>query len=260
MTFPAEAAAHDRDDDSRRGERASTPGGAPAPQAPEPDRGRHAPAANDSDAAVLHVSLFASHPLMLERMRIQLRRPELCIHGYMLPVRERSGPIEPLHQGIWVLDLHDPALLEQVVRRRDPPWPPWLAVDDHFEDVQAFRLLTLGARGLVAYERIASELVRAVHAVQAGAYWVPRMLMARFVQHLLARLPHPAMITPLVNLSRRERQVFDGILARHSNKEIAAHLHVSERTVKFHVSNLLIKFGATSRHDLAWSLMIQPRS
>jgi DNA-binding CsgD family transcriptional regulator len=44
--------------------------------------------------------------------------------------------------------------------------------------------------------------------------------------------------------------VLDGLLANLSNKEIAARLNISERTVKFHVSNLLAKFGVERRQEL----------
>jgi len=50
-----------------------------------------------------------------------------------------------------------------------------------------------------------------------------------------------------VKISRREREVLDGILENLANKEIASRLNVSERTVKFHVSSLLAKFGVTDR-------------
>jgi DNA-binding CsgD family transcriptional regulator len=50
-----------------------------------------------------------------------------------------------------------------------------------------------------------------------------------------------------VKVSRREQEVLDGILQHLANKEIAARLNVSERTVKFHVSSLLAKFGVTDR-------------
>ncbi len=50
-----------------------------------------------------------------------------------------------------------------------------------------------------------------------------------------------------VKVSRREQEVLDCILQSLSNKEIAAKLNVAERTVKFHVSSLLAKFGVTDR-------------
>ena len=54
-----------------------------------------------------------------------------------------------------------------------------------------------------------------------------------------------------VKISRREQEVLEDILQHRSNKEIAAKLQVSERTVKFHVSSLLAKFGVTDRMALA---------
>lgn len=53
-----------------------------------------------------------------------------------------------------------------------------------------------------------------------------------------------------VNLSIRQREVLDHILQNLSNKEIGARLHVTERTVKFHVSQLLSKFKAKDRNGL----------
>jgi DNA-binding CsgD family transcriptional regulator len=53
-----------------------------------------------------------------------------------------------------------------------------------------------------------------------------------------------------VNVSRREQEVLDGILQHRTNKEIAKLLNVSERTVKFHVSSLLAKFGVSDRMAL----------
>jgi DNA-binding NarL/FixJ family response regulator len=51
-------------------------------------------------------------------------------------------------------------------------------------------------------------------------------------------------------LSRREREVLESLLRNLSNKEIASQLNISERTVKFHVSNLLAKHGVRRRADL----------
>jgi DNA-binding CsgD family transcriptional regulator len=54
-----------------------------------------------------------------------------------------------------------------------------------------------------------------------------------------------------VKVSRREQEVLDCILQGMSNKEIASRLNVAERTVKFHVSSLLAKFGVTDRVALS---------
>jgi DNA-binding NarL/FixJ family response regulator len=52
------------------------------------------------------------------------------------------------------------------------------------------------------------------------------------------------------DLSRREQEVLNSLLENLANKEIGNKLNISERTVKFHVSNLLSKFGVRRRADL----------
>jgi DNA-binding NarL/FixJ family response regulator len=80
---------------------------------------------------------------------------------------------------------------------------------------------------------------------------VPRNVLSRFVDSILSttqgrrlRSDSPA------ELSRREQEVLNGLLENLANKEVADRLHISERTVKFHVSNLLAKFGVRRRADL----------
>src|SRR6202011_5519201 len=53
-----------------------------------------------------------------------------------------------------------------------------------------------------------------------------------------------------VKLTRREDEVLGGIMRSLANKEIAADLNLSERTVKFHVSSLLAKFRVRGRLEL----------
>jgi DNA-binding CsgD family transcriptional regulator len=53
-----------------------------------------------------------------------------------------------------------------------------------------------------------------------------------------------------VKLTRREEEVYGGVMRSLANKEIAAALNLSERTVKFHVSSLLTKFHVCGRVEL----------
>jgi DNA-binding CsgD family transcriptional regulator len=60
-----------------------------------------------------------------------------------------------------------------------------------------------------------------------------------------------------VKVTRREGQVLCGIMRTLANKEIADSLHLSERTVKFHVSSLLAKYGVRGRMALAHQVMLR---
>jgi DNA-binding CsgD family transcriptional regulator len=53
-----------------------------------------------------------------------------------------------------------------------------------------------------------------------------------------------------VKLTRREEEVLSGLMKSLANKEIAAELNLSERTIKFHVSSLLAKFHVRGRMEL----------
>jgi DNA-binding CsgD family transcriptional regulator len=53
-----------------------------------------------------------------------------------------------------------------------------------------------------------------------------------------------------VKLTRREEEVLGGVVRSLANKEIAAALNLSERTVKFHVPPLLTKFRVRGRMEL----------
>jgi DNA-binding CsgD family transcriptional regulator len=53
------------------------------------------------------------------------------------------------------------------------------------------------------------------------------------------------------SLSERQREVLHSVIDNHANKEIASKLNITVRTVKFHISTLLSKFGVESRTELA---------
>ena len=118
------------------------------------------------------------------------------------------------------------------------------------EDAIASPLLRLGVKGLLTYEQVPHELTRAAGQVAMGMYWVPRELLTRFVESILPGVRGCQALDCESGISRRERDVLDLLLANLSNKEIAGKLFISERTVKFHVSNLLSKFGVQRRADL----------
>jgi len=60
----------------------------------------------------------------------------------------------------------------------------------------------------------------------------------------------------LAALSNRERQVLDGLVAGHANKNIAFDLGISPRTVEIYRANLMTKMGANSLSDLVRMAMM----
>lgn len=154
---------------------------------------------------------------------------------------------------VFVLDLSSTrseaeALIERI--RTEMPNARIVVVKETAQDEKVFPYLRLGVRGVVRYTDAELELANAVRTVMSGEFWLPPRQLTRFVDWLLATPSYRGSLNEPGVLSRREREVLVSVLSGLTNKEIAAELHISERTVKFHVSHLLQKLGAHRRADL----------
>jgi DNA-binding CsgD family transcriptional regulator len=78
-----------------------------------------------------------------------------------------------------------------------------------------------------------------------------RALADRLVSHAKRLLEEGRAMQAPSSLSPRQREVLHSVVCNRANKEIASKLNITVRTVKFHISNLLNKFGVQSRAELA---------
>jgi DNA-binding NarL/FixJ family response regulator len=161
--------------------------------------------------------------------------------------------LDPPKANVYVVDAHAArpatgALLTNLLERC--PESRLMVVGEQHNDANSFSLLRLGVKGLLTYVEARDQLTRALPLVAAGGFWVPRSLLSGFVDSILSGQGRRLKTDSVTNLSRREQEVLDSLLENLSNKEIASKLNIAERTVKFHVSNLLSKFGVRRRADL----------
>ena len=114
---------------------------------------------------------------------------------------------------------------------------------------EMLRLVYAGMDGLIClHEEWERELRRAIRSVLRGEFWVPRSVLERYVRQTTRML---APVGPTDNtLTPREIQLVNLVVRRFSNREISGMLSISERTVKFHVSNVFHKTGIQSRDQL----------
>ncbi len=103
--------------------------------------------------------------------------------------------------------------------------------------------LLRGIDGLVLYSEVKARLVAALRAVCEGHAWLPREVL-----EYLARLTLKADEKKLP-LTSRETEVIRLIEEGLSNKEIGARIGVTEKTVKFHASNVFAKLGVHDRNS-----------
>lgn len=104
--------------------------------------------------------------------------------------------------------------------------------------------LQAGAIGYLLKNVKADELAQAIRAAHAGQ----GTLAPEIVQAMTHAAPPPP---PGYDLTEREREVLALLVAGLNNSEIAEKLVVSPSTIKSHVSNILAKFGVSSRTEAA---------
>jgi NarL family two-component system response regulator LiaR len=111
------------------------------------------------------------------------------------------------------------------------------------------RLFYWGIDGFVELHRTWQiELPQAIHNILRGQLWVPPEVLLAFVQR--ARTLLETQLLPGHSLTAREAQVLQLLMRRLTNKEISSALDIAERTVKFHVSNILSKLQLQDRRGL----------
>lgn len=120
---------------------------------------------------------------------------------------------------------------------------------ENSSEQEMLRLFFWGIDGFVVLEKTwQSELPQAIHSMLNGQIWVPQAVMAAYVVQMRALLD--TQLVPGHSLTAREAQVLQLLMRRLANKEISTALAISERTVKYHVSNILSKLQLEDRRGL----------
>jgi DNA-binding NarL/FixJ family response regulator len=210
-----------------------------------------------------NICLLSTHPLLLDQFTRKLSQSRFSVKAFRLRqlLFEDVNRLAIPEADVYVMDGHDPsapALAGALVKRF--PKSRVIVLAENFTDSTTFPFLELGVKGLLDYSEASVHLPEAVRMVAAGGYWVERRVLSRFVDSMVQSSRRPAAQVPSALLSPREREVLECLRGNLSNKEIARKLKISERTAKFHVSNLLTKFGVKRRVELIMLLLQEDRS
>jgi two-component system, NarL family, nitrate/nitrite response regulator NarL len=121
------------------------------------------------------------------------------------------------------------------------------------EKSQIVEALQLGARGVVLKDSATQLLLKSIHTVMAGEYWVGRESISNLMQYLrnLIQSSGEEARQKKFGLTPRELEIVSAVVAGYSNKEIAEYFKISEDTVKHHLSNIFDKLGVSTRLELA---------
>jgi len=197
------------------------------------------------------------HPLFRDGLRRALAiEPEFQVVGeaedgvQVLPLARRLKP------DVLLLDLAMPLrngldALRELSRASLPMRTIVLAAV--IEPAQVVEALQLGARGIMVKTSGAQLVVKSIHAVMAGQYWVGHGSVPDLVKALHDLTPPEAKGMPkrAFGLTQRELEIVGEIVAGCTNKDIAQRFSISEETVKRHLTNIFDKLGLSNRLELA---------
>jgi len=125
----------------------------------------------------------------------------------------------------------------------------------HPDSAYLQELLRAGVSGYVLKRSAPTELLHAIRAAAAGGQYLDTTLTAGVTAGFAGKDARAKM--PATALSDRESEVLRLIASGYSNKEIAAHLSLSVKTVEAHKANAMLKLELTGRIDIVKYAILQ---
>ena len=167
---------------------------------------------------------------------------------------EQAAALKP---DVVVMDISMPGMTGLVATRKLKERWPHLAIvtlTRHTDDAYLQELLRAGAAGYVLKQSAPSELLQAIRAAAAGGQYLDSALTARVTAKYLATEKRTKADSAV---SERESEVLRLIASGYSNKEIAARLALSVKTIEAHKANAMRKLGLTGRIDIVKYAVLQ---
>ena len=158
-----------------------------------------------------------------------------------------------------VMDISMPGMNGLVATRTLKQARPHMAVitlTRHGDDAYLQELLRAGVSGYVLKQSASNELLQAIRVAAAGGQYLDSTLTPRVTAGFLGR-EGKRVGKSGAQVTERESEVLRLIAQGYSNKEIAARLDLSVKTVEAHKANAMRKLGLTGRIDIVKYAILQ---
>ena len=202
----------------------------------------------------LRVLLVDDHDLFRTGLRNLLEEQGLLIVGEASNGKDAIRQVRELAPDIVVMDLNMPGITGVEATREITSFAPLtrvlvLTISDQNEDVMD--AIVAGACGYLVKDSSIQELIRGITAAAVGESLISPPIAAKVLERVRAVTLDQGAETIRAELSERELEVLRLIANGKDNSQIAAALHISPKTVKNHISNILMKLQIENRIQAA---------
>jgi len=162
--------------------------------------------------------------------------------------------VNQLQPDVLLLDISMPRLTGlEVLRRLSKQTAPLrtILLTASVEKSEIIEALLLGAHGVVPKQSASRMLFKSIRTVMAGEFWVSRDMVSDLVETLRGPASSGLAGAKTMGLTRRELEVIAAVVEGQVNKDIAQTFHISEYTVKHHLTRIFDKLGVSNRVELA---------
>jgi DNA-binding NarL/FixJ family response regulator len=208
----------------------------------------------------LRILLAEDHETVREGLRMIVNaQPDMEVVGEAGDGREAVARAQELLPDIVVMDVSMPHLngLKATERLKEVcPQVKVLTLTRHMDDGYLQQLLRAGVSGYVLKQSPPAELLHAIRAVAAGGKYLDPAVTGKVMGSYTGRTAN-LRGDAQASLSDREAEVLRLIAWGYSNKEIAARLGVSVKTVEAHKANAMRKLDMQSRIDIVRFALLQ---
>jgi len=201
-------------------------------------------------SSTIRILVADDHPIVRDGLiAILSTQPDFEIVGKASTGVEAVEQSETLKPDILLLDLEMPEMdgVEALRRLRDLHSPVRALVFTAFDtDERIVGAVQAGAQGYLLKGAPREEIFNAIRVVHAGGSLLQPVVATKLLRQVIqdqSGHSNPDALTP------REQNVLQLLAQGLQNKEIAAQLVITERTVKFYVSSILGKLGAGNRTE-----------
>lgn len=202
----------------------------------------------------IRVFIADDHLILREGIRSLLEKvPDIEMIGEADDGNEAVTKVERLMPDVVLMDITMPELngLEATRQIKEKhPQTKVLILTMHETDQYLSAMLEAGASGYVVKTTTSSELISAIRAVYQGDVHLYPSIARMLVEDYLQKVKMGEEKESYNGLTPREREILRYIAEGKQNKEIAALLGISVRTVQSHRTNLMDKLGAHDRTEL----------